>query len=1297
MVLHLTLAAAPGIPGPAAAWIAEHSDAVCGLEAGASAAPLADWLRGRLAGVAFVVAGYSLASLTAGVPPLVDGAVVVCALQDGSFPFRDAAALPPLGLAVTAGPDAGRLFGLQRGSFTLGRQGCALTIADPSLSRLHARLEVTDRHVLLRDAGSANGIVCGGKRAGQVVLAAGCAVWVGNSQLRLIVGSEPGESFQPDADLAVPVPVAEKRPEPRTTMTLLLAGLPLVAGLALALLTGLWFFLVFSAMSLLAAAVPYAAGRRQRRRYRAAVAAAAEADARRRHLAAPDAAALTVSLLRSGIPARTPAVHPPVSQPGPEHVWMRLGTASLPAHIGSAEAPVADPPTLEDVPLCVNLLAEHRLRFEGTASGLDGMLRSALLQVGAQAGGRALQVLCYALPEPARSSARFLPGVELAERPGQLAELLSAGSGSAVLLVAARHAEAARVLADCAAPAAELWFGGPAGPGTRIEVSGADSRLLRNGGNVRFSADLASALVLDRFARRAAAIAGKSPGCIGSVPARCRLQAMLRPQPLAQRWSHGDRSPGLTAILGAGAAGPLALDLAVHGPHLLVAGTTGSGKSELLRSLVLSLALTRSPDTVNFLLVDFKGGSGLGPLARLPHCAGLLTDLTLEAVNRALAWLQAEVRRREALLTGLGLSDVAACRPGTLPRLVVVVDEFRMLGEDAPQALPELMRVATVGRALGIHLVLATQRPQGAVSSDIRANVTAMVALRTQNSAESRDLLDSPVAADIPVTARGRAYLRIGTGDAVLFQAASSSQADTDPAPVFRTVDDWLRAEEGPTTDQMEGTEQLEELVTEAAGVAAGLGLAGARGLLPALPAGLAVADLAAAPPSPQVGECLTIGLLDLPSRQRQEPLRWRPERDGHLAVLGVEGGGHRDFLRTLAAQVLGHPSERHCYVLDGDGSLGPASRAERTGAYVGPQDVERAARVLRRLANEVASRLGTMAAAPDPAGRARGVPLVLLVSGWGRWLSGFRSGRLGWAEDCVQDIARDGQATGVILTVTGERELASSRFLPLVANRLYLPTGAGSETLMGWPRLPPMEPVPGRALVQGRMSAEGGVCQLITDAAGTPPPAETRIRPFRIEALPRTVPASALPRDWHGNPVIGVEGDELEPSTLPLPAGELYLVLGPEGSGKTNLLALLQRALDGLRPCSAPPAGADIDSFWASHAPVARGTVLLVDDAADLNTRAQEAVAALVAAGASAVVAACPGPLLLQQVPLALQARAGGRGMVLSPRSGADADFFGVRLDDGWRPPGRAYRIGSGKAVPLQVAVATERAGRHL
>jgi S-DNA-T family DNA segregation ATPase FtsK/SpoIIIE len=149
--------------------------------------------------------------------------------------------------------------------------------------------------------------------------------------------------------------------------------------------------------------------------------------------------------------------------------------------------------------------------------------------------------------------------------------------------------------------------------------------------------------------------------------------------------------------LGIGEYGPLDLDLTVDGPHLLVAGTTGSGKSELLRSLVIGLAHGHSPQKVNFLLVDFKGGAGLGLLSDLPHSIGMLTDLSAENVNRALIWLRAEVRRRETELAGLGLTDISECQPSVLPRLVVVIDEFRMLADEVPRAVPELMRIAALG------------------------------------------------------------------------------------------------------------------------------------------------------------------------------------------------------------------------------------------------------------------------------------------------------------------------------------------------------------------------------------------------------------------------------------------------------------------------------------------------------------------------------------------------------------------------------------------------------------------------
>jgi S-DNA-T family DNA segregation ATPase FtsK/SpoIIIE len=396
------------------------------------------------------------------------------------------------------------------------------------------------------------------------------------------------------------------------------------------------------------------------------------------------------------------------------------------------------------------------------------------------------------------------------------------------------------------------------------------------------------------------------------------------PRALAERWGRAD---GWSVPLGIGADGaPVCLDLVRDGPHLLVAGTTGSGKSELLQALVLGLALTRPPADLSLVLVDFKGGASLGTCPGLPHVAGQVTDLEPGLAARALAGLRAELRRRERVLAVHGVPDVAALPASALPRLVVVIDEFRALADDLPEFLPALLRVAAQGRSLGVHLVLATQRPGGAVGPDVRANVGARLALRVTDPLESRDVLDDPAAAHIPVTAPGRAVLRLGPAPPVPLQCALVTAPPEPETPLVRRAPAWP-AGPGPNDlvdgghgsathtsagswDRASGGQpdttrpDTATLVVEAARRAADLmgHTPAAPPWLPRLPRQATTADLPPATRRDRSGLVLALG--DDPDRQRRTTVSWHPV-DGHLAIVGRARSGRSTALVTLALAAL--------------------------------------------------------------------------------------------------------------------------------------------------------------------------------------------------------------------------------------------------------------------------------------------------------------------------------------------------------------------------------------------------------
>ena len=264
-----------------------------------------------------------------------------------------------------------------------------------------------------------------------------------------------------------------------------------------------------------------------------------------------------------------------------------------------------------------------------------------------------------------------------------------------------------------------------------------------------------------------------------------------------QRWSAQRYASDIRCYLGVSSGGSLNIGLSEHGPHWLLGGTTGAGKSQLLRSLVLSAALRYPPERLGLILVDFKGSAGLGPLAQLPHALSVLSNFDVSAVERALEFLRADIHRREVDLQALGVNSyrdyLASCQAaGTTPRypeLLIVVDEFRMLIDSMPDAMAELMRIATIGRSLGLHLVLATQRPQGAISQDIRANIATSICLRVASAQDSYNLLEHESAAYISAAPPGAGYVRLPDGRSLPFRAplvdAVPSSSDARPVQVL--------------------------------------------------------------------------------------------------------------------------------------------------------------------------------------------------------------------------------------------------------------------------------------------------------------------------------------------------------------------------------------------------------------------------------------------------------------------------------------------------------------------------------
>ncbi|MGH3914363.1 MAG: FtsK/SpoIIIE domain-containing protein, partial [Pseudonocardiaceae bacterium] len=686
-----------------------------------------------------------------------------------------------------------------------------------------------------------------------------------------------------------------------------------------------------------------------------------------------------------------------------------------------------------------------------------------------------------------------------------------------------------------------------------------------------------------------------------------------KPDDIRTAWQARPGGRCTTVRIGVGPNGPVEIDLRRDGPHGLIAGTSGAGKSELLQSLVAGLALGNSPDALNVMLVDYKGGSAFAECAQLPHCVGMITDLDGHLVNRALASLSAELRRREALLAEAGAKDIEDYWAGTgarLPRLVIVIDEFASLVEEVPEFITGVVGIGMRGRSLGVHVVLATQRPGGVVNAELRANVNLRMCLRVTSGAESSDVIDVPDAARISKNHPGRMYLRTGHGDLAMLQcarvgwprrAAATSTLDTvTVTPRSLAGLGYGRAQQTETSDGYEGPTDLTVLVAAIGAAAEQAGITAPPGpWLPPLPTQVTVEQLA--PADPECPVSVTLGLADHPTRQAQLPFVLDLDRTGPVVVAGMARSGRSTVLRNLAAGIAAHtsPADVHLYALDcGSRALTTLTALPHCGAWVGADDPDRTQRLLALLTAELERRQRLLAAGGfgsvrEQRGAVRTTDrlpyLVLLIDQYEAFLARHQEVDGGQLIDTLDGLLRQGAAAGILPVLSTDRTGFTHRLSTVAATRIVLRQAHIDDVAVYGmaPRDVPGAMPPGRAVVLPA-GVEVQVALIGPDPAGAgETTAVERLAgllrhrweevvpahlPRRIDPLPATVTLVEVqklrviepPTAWAAC-TIGVGGDHLAPVDIDLAeAGGTFLVCGPQGSGRSTALMTMLHSLAG-------------------------------------------------------------------------------------------------------------------------------------
>lgn len=668
---------------------------------------------------------------------------------------------------------------------------------------------------------------------------------------------------------------------------------------------------------------------------------------------------------------------------------------------------------------------------------------------------------------------------------------------------------------------------------------------------------------------------------------------------IEQKWLENQSSKSLAVPVGLkGKEDHVQLNLheRAHGPHGLLAGTTGSGKSEFLQTYILSLAVHFHPHEVAFLLIDYKGGGMAQPFRQIPHLLGTITNIEggKNFSKRALASIKSELKRRQRLFDEYKVNHIndytdlykegEASEP--LPHLFLISDEFAELKSEEPEFIKELVSAARIGRSLGVHLILATQKPGGIIDDQIWSNSRFKVALKVQDESDSKEILKNGDAAKITVTGRG--YLQVGNNEIYeLFQSAWSGAPYSKDA--FGTEEDVaLVTDLGlvPLSEvavkekgKAERFTEINAVTKEIAAVQKRLKIKDLPSpWLPPLPARCRPAD----EETMRHGNYV-LGLVDEPEKQLQSAYYYQTVEGGNIGIFGSSGYGKSGTLQTLLLNMATEngPDQIQYYIFDfGNGSLLSFQQLPHTGDYFRSDDVRKLEKFLTFITEETHKRkeqfsdvevsnitmYNTMAE--------DALPLIFIV------IDNYdlvKDELIDYDNNFAQ-IARDGQSLGIYVMLTATRTNAVKH--ALMSNLKtkivhYLMDDTEKFPIIGKTEYE-IEAVPGRVyikkdtsyLAQIYLPAEGeNDMEVMVNMKKHISELKDKYRaikgPQAIAMLPRELNLSEFYQRYSvlekpGQLAIGLDEANVQPVYIDWKINRHFLIVGDPQKGKTNVLKLI-------------------------------------------------------------------------------------------------------------------------------------------